>query len=275
VSTQAPIPRWGSEAVDPTGFNIPSLKARYLLHHLPDRGSVLEVGCGSGKMLRTLAAHRPGLEIHGCDINDWQPPENIKFRLMTSDLPYEDATFDAVIVVDVLEHVPDPAHVVQEIVRVLKPGGRLVGFVPIEGEKGSLYTVYRALLGDDLYVKTKHHVHAFTYADVTQLLANRFDIVDSSHIYHWLGHAMDATFFAAACLPQLATFWWRDNTYYAGKQAKQSALVYGLNRLLELGNAVAYWESRLLAKHRMGSAGLLFEAHVPRARDLPRAARAM
>ena len=262
MSTEAPIPRWGSDAVDPTGFNIPSLKARYLLQHLPESGHVLEVGSGSGKMLRTLVAHRPGLTVYGCDINDWHPPEGIHFRLMTTDIPYEDATFDAVIVVDVLEHVPDPDHVVREIARVLKPGGRFVGFVPIEGEKKSLYTLYRALLGDDLYVKTKHHVNAFSYADVAQLLANRFEVKDTSHAYHWLGHAMDATFFAAARLPQLAKFWWQDNTYYAGKQAKQSPLVYGLNRLLELGNAVAYWESRLLAKHRMGLAGLLFEAHL-------------
>lgn len=265
MSTEAPIPRWGSDAVDPAGFNIPSLKARYLLEHLPDRGSVLEVGSGSGKMLRTLASHRPGLEVHGCDITDWQPPANIGFRLMTSDIPYDACSFDAVIIVDVLEHVRDPEHVVQEILRVLKPGGRFVGFVPIEGEKRSLYAVYRALLGDDLYIKTKHHVNAFTYADVARLLAGRFEIVDTSHVYHWLGHAMDATFFAAARLPQLAKFWWQDNTYYAGRQARQSPLVYALNRLLELGNVVAYWESRLLAKHRMGLAGLLFEAHAARA----------
>ncbi|CAN5673884.1 hypothetical protein BH11MYX1_BH11MYX1_00850 [soil metagenome] len=265
MSMEAPTPRWGSEAIDPKGFNIPSLKARYLLQHLPDQGSVLEVGSGSGKFLRTLMAHRPALSVHGCDITDWQPPAGIAFRVMTTDLPYDDATFDAVIVVDVLEHVPDPEHVVREIVRVLKPGGRFVGFVPIEGEKRSLYTVYRALLGDDLYVKTKHHVNAFTYADVDHLLSGRFEVVDRSHTYHWLGHAMDATFFAAARLPALAKFWWQDNTYYAGDGAKQSPLVFALNRLLVVGTALAYWESRLLAKHRLGLAGLLFEARSTRA----------
>lgn len=55
MSTEAPIPRWGSEAIDPEGFNIPSLKARYLLDHLQATGSVLEVGSGSGKILRTHA----------------------------------------------------------------------------------------------------------------------------------------------------------------------------------------------------------------------------
>jgi SAM-dependent methyltransferase len=264
MSTEAPIPRWGSEAIDPEGFNIPSLKARYLLDHLPETGAVLEVGSGSGKILRTLQAHRPGLHPYGCDISDWSPPEGIQFRLMTTDIPYPDQTFDAVLVVDVLEHVPDPDHLIAEIVRVLKPGGRFVGFVPIEGESRSLYTVYRKLLGEDLYVRTKHHVNAFTYTDVDRLLSGRFDIADTSYIYHWLGHAMDATFFAAARLPQLATFWWRDNKYYAGPTKKQSPVVYALNRLLELGNALAYLESRVFAKQRMGLAGLLFEAHLAR-----------
>jgi len=256
MSTEAPIPRWGSEAIDPEGFNIPSLKARYLLAHLPTTGSVLEVGSGSGKILRTLAAHRPGLHPHGCDINNWTAPSGIEFRLMTADIPYAD-------------------HLVREIVRVLKPGGRFVGFVPIEGEPRSLYAFYRRLLGDDLYVRTKHHINAFTYADVARLLEGRFEIADTSYIYHWLGHAMDATFFAAARLPQLATFWWRDNKYYAGQAARQSPMVYALNRLLELGNALAYLESRAFAKRRMGLAGLLFDAHVPIAGDLARAAQAM
>jgi SAM-dependent methyltransferase len=261
MSTEAPMPRWGSEAIDPRGFNIPSLKARYLLEHVPEAGAVLEVGSGSGKILRTLAAHRPGLHMHGCDIADWTPPEGVTFRLMTADIPYADATFDAVLVVDVLEHVPDPDHLVREIVRVLKPGGRFLGFVPIEGERLSLYRLYRRLLGEDLYVRTKHHVNAFTYADVDRILDGRFEVVDTSYIYHLLGHAMDATFFAAARLPQLAKFWWRDNKYYAGTNAsRESPFVFALNRLLELGNGLAYLESRVFAKHRMGIAGLLFEA---------------
>lgn len=268
-------PRWGSEAIDPEGFNIPSLKAKYLLEHVPATGRVLEVGSGSGKFLRTLAVHRPGLEVFGCDIAPWDPPEGIGFRLMTDTIPYESGMFDAVLIVDVLEHVPDPAATIAEIARVLAPGGRLVAFVPIEGEKRSLYHLYRSLLGDDLYVETKHHVNAFTYNEVSRLLADRFTVVDTSYIYHWLGHAMDATFFAAARLPQLAKFWWRDNKYYAGEHQKQSPFAFVLNRLLEAGNALAYLESRVLRHRKMGIAGLLIEAHLTAAGDLARTARAV
>jgi len=113
---------------------------------------------------------------------------------MTSDIPYDSATFDAVLVVDVLEHVDDPSHLIAEIARVLRPGGRFVGFVPIEGESRSLYALFRKLLGDDLYVRTKHHVQAYSYAELARLIETHFEFADVSHAYHALGHLMDAAF---------------------------------------------------------------------------------
>lgn len=261
VTESSPTPIWGSEAIDPRGFNLPALKVKYILDHLPASGDVLEVGSGDGKILRTLASQRPGLHLHGCDIRNWDHPDKgMQFRQMERDIPYEDESFDAVIVVDVLEHVPDPSHIVSEIARVLRPGGRFVGFVPIEGEPKSLYALYRGLLGQDLYERTKHHVQAFTHDDVARLLATRFEVVDKQHAYHALGHVMDATFFAAAHLPRLGRFWWRENKYYAGDSGSKGPLAFALNRMLEVGNALAYLESRIFAKHKLAAAGLLFEA---------------
>ncbi len=260
-----PTPRWGAEPIDPSAFNLPALKVRYLLSHLPETGAVLEVGSGDGKILRTLKVERPALHVHGCDIRPWESPDaDVDFRVMTRDIPYPDASFDAVLVVDVLEHVDDPAHLIAEMARVLKPTGRFVGFVPIEGERRSLYTLYRGLLGDDLYLRTKHHVQAFTYAELHRLIESKFELADVSHAYHVLGHVMDATFFAAAHLPRLAKFWWRENKYYAEEKATTSPLAFALNRMLEVGNVLAYLESRLLAKHRLAAAGLLFEARNPK-----------
>jgi len=242
-------------------MNLPALKVKYLLDHLPRTGDVLEVGSGDGKILRTLATQRPGLGLHGCDIRRWESPDpGIDFRVMDADIPYPDASFDVVLVVDVLEHVDDPAHVIAEIARVLRPNGRLVGFVPIEGERRSLYTLYRGLLGDDLYLRTKHHVQAFSHEQISQLIGTHFELDDVSHAYHVLGHVMDATFFAAAHLPRLGRFWWRENKYYAGEEGSKGALAFALNRMLEVGNALAYLESRLLAKRRLAAAGMLFEA---------------
>lgn len=49
------------------------------------------------------------------------------------DLPVPDAAFDAVICTEVLEHVAEPARVLDELVRVLRPGGSLLVTVPFVG----------------------------------------------------------------------------------------------------------------------------------------------
>jgi hypothetical protein len=127
-----------------------------------------------------------------------------------------------------------------------------------------MYALYRKLLGDDLYLRTKEHVQAYTFASVTRLLETRFAVTHVQHVYHALGHLMDATFFAAAALPRLNHFWWRENRYYAAEGAAEgertTPLAFVLNRMLALGNAVAYLESRVMARSRVGAAGMLFEA---------------
>ena len=256
-------PRWGSEPVDLAEHSLPALKVRFLLEHAPETGRILEVGSGDGKILRTFAQHRPQLRLCGCDVREWNDRDpSIDFRRLTSkDLPYDDSSFDAVMISDVLEHVDDPVHLIAELSRVLRPGARFVAFVPLEGERWSAYTLFRTLLGADLYKRTKEHVQAFTHGDVRRMLSNQFELVHLEHCYHPLGQLMDASFFAAAALPRIQRFWWRENRYYAPADEHTGGFAGALNRLLELGNAIAYAESRLLARWRLGATGILFEAH--------------
>jgi SAM-dependent methyltransferase len=51
-------------------------------------------------------------------------------KLEGTALPFPDAEFDRVVVVDMLEHVPDEAAFVRELARILKPGGRLIVNTP-------------------------------------------------------------------------------------------------------------------------------------------------
>jgi 2-polyprenyl-3-methyl-5-hydroxy-6-metoxy-1,4-benzoquinol methylase len=52
------------------------------------------------------------------------------FHLTNDDLPFPDASFDGVMMNEVLEHVTDEAHTLREIFRVLRPGGHLVIMSP-------------------------------------------------------------------------------------------------------------------------------------------------
>ncbi len=95
---------------------------------------VLEVGCGQGTTLNylpALGAAMTGLDlsIHSlCQARLGAAELGIaeRVRLAQADaehLPFTDATFDAVLSIGVLHHTPDTAGGVQEIHRVLKPGG--------------------------------------------------------------------------------------------------------------------------------------------------------
>lgn len=96
---------------------------------LPTGGRLLEVGCGEGGNLHHLGA-RPGwvgLDFAEAKLRHGQScvPDVAFVRGDASRLPLAEHTFDAVLIRDVLHHVPDRRAVVAEAARVLKPGGRL------------------------------------------------------------------------------------------------------------------------------------------------------
>jgi len=94
-------------------------------------------------------------------------------------LPWGDATFDRVIVVDMLEHVPDEAAFVAELGRVTKPGGRLVVNTP--HLKRTLLRRLRHALGQT-DEKHGHLRPGYTQARLRELLAADFEL-DAHHTY--------------------------------------------------------------------------------------------
>ncbi len=257
---------WGDKQIDVHTWDLPALKARYLLDHLPTVGRVLEVGCGSGRILNTIAAYRPHLELYGCDIRPLQyAPTNFTFSLVASDdtsLPYDTETFGAILLVDVLEHFEDPVAALHAASGVLANRGSVISFTPLEGQPLSPYRFYRFLLGQDLYARTKEHIHAYSERSLRLLLDAEYELQDTNYAYHWFGHVMDATFFALLASPRLRKRYWGQNPYYEeiGTGAGSSNTHSAFGSLLRVANAVAYLESRALRRVSLGSAGLLFVA---------------
>lgn len=255
--------RWGSQVVDIDAKDLPGLKAKFMVDRVPQAGAVLEVGCGQGKMLRTLAVHRPDLALHGCDVREVEAKEpGFAFRLLTDEsgaLPYDEASFDAVLLMDVLEHVPNPEKTLDEVRRVLKADGVLIAFVPAEGEAISAYRVYRALLGQDLYAETKTHIQAFSRDRLKELVSRRFELREHRFAYHFFGHIMDATLFAAMKLKPLASMYWKENSYYQEKTSPSLASK-AMNAALIGANRLAWAESRLFANVPYSAAGVLLYA---------------
>ena len=82
-------------------------------------GRVLDVGCGSAK--------RPGAV--GLDISP-DTDADIVHDLDEFPYPIEDSSFDVVVMQDVLEHVREPIRVMDEMHRILRPGGRVIVRTP-------------------------------------------------------------------------------------------------------------------------------------------------
>ena len=98
--------------------------------HLAGARRVLDVGAGTGWLAGHVADYT-GVEGSPAAVAEAQRlGRNVVQADLRDALPFADASFDAAVAKDVLEHVPDPAAVVREIGRVLRPGGRVFASSP-------------------------------------------------------------------------------------------------------------------------------------------------
>lgn len=243
--------RWGQGEQSLTEWSLPRLKAQFILDalaDLPENARVLDYGCGEGRMILTLRRHRPDLRVYGCDI---QRPARVTFPFTTverdeppSEIPN---SLDAIILEDVLEHTTIPTELIPNLMRLIVPGGRIILIVPVEGTALSPHSVMSCLLGADLFRQTKGHIQAFTRAGI-KVLIDGYQITRSRHLYHALGSLLDACYFALHLIPSISVWHWERNSTYHPETKR-----HGPNLLLELANALAYWESRILSRCSIGA----------------------
>lgn len=105
----------------------------------PVEGPVLDVGCHSGTFTSRVIHKIGSQKIYGVDIShsaiDLAKKRLPKGNFQVADaaeLPFKDNFFDAVICLEVLEHVDDPLKAISEIKRVLKRDGYAVMLVPTD-----------------------------------------------------------------------------------------------------------------------------------------------
>lgn len=122
-----------------------------LLDRVPPGSRVLDVGCGSGHVAASLVA--AGHVVHAVD------PDPQMVALATSrsaadvrrgglpDLPYADASFDAVVANFVLNHVDDPRAAARGLAPVTRPGGHVVASI-WPSSAAPQATLWNALLDD-------------------------------------------------------------------------------------------------------------------------------
>lgn len=118
-------------------------RAQYFIMALKETGcnQIIDIGCGP--VYPTIFA-KEGFEVDAIDISTeaidqvmavaekWGVGHLIKAQAADAHaLPYQDGVFDAAVLGEILEHVPDPEKILAEAIRVTKAGGTIVATTPI------------------------------------------------------------------------------------------------------------------------------------------------
>ncbi len=117
---------WAEPAIEP-------MHARIAAEIPIERGSLLDIGCGPGRLTRRIAAGRPGVRVTGLDISadmirqaERQPaPPNLEFRLGSPASAGFSEQFDFALSVLAFHHWEEPIEELAAVHRALTPGGML------------------------------------------------------------------------------------------------------------------------------------------------------
>ncbi|MBT9473631.1 MAG: methyltransferase domain-containing protein [Pseudomonadota bacterium] len=155
----------------------------------PVEGRVLELGCGAGWFWASAAPHAPaGLELTLTDLSPGMVDEAVRRTrglsrwpveesraADASALPFADASFDVVQALHMLYHLPSPAKGVDEILRVLRPGGLAVIATNGRDTMAELFALNAAVFGGAARDET---IDAFSLESAEPILRERFAQVE-------------------------------------------------------------------------------------------------
>lgn len=159
----------------------------FIRRHVPLEGRrILDIGCGIGTFVQRLREFSP--HVYGVDIDQERVRQGAAalpyLAVGVSEyLPFADATFDVVLLHEVLEHVRDDRLTLREAGRVTRPGGRIVIYCPnrlYPFETHGIFLGKRYLFGniplvnylpDGLRNRLVPHVRAYTRRDLRRLFA--------------------------------------------------------------------------------------------------------
>jgi SAM-dependent methyltransferase len=145
---------------------------------------IFEDGCGIGSYLVRLANQKNAVVGMDIEFDRAQEAKAVNPRVLCGvgeQLPFPADSFDLILSHEVLEHVQDDQATVNEIVRTLKPGGRLVLFCPNRGygfETHGIYVKGKYHFGNIPMVnylprrwrdKLAPHVNVYTRSDLKRL----------------------------------------------------------------------------------------------------------
>lgn len=168
---------------------------------------VIDVGAGAGR--HSFEAYRRGADITAFDQNAaeldevatmfeamaaaGETPESGSAQTVVGnalELPYPDGTFDVVIASEILEHVPEDDAAIAELVRVLKPGGKLAVTVPRWLPERICWA-----LSDEYHANEGGHIRIYKASALRRKIAQRG--MTFTHTHH--AHSLHSPFWWLKC----------------------------------------------------------------------------
>ena len=155
-----------------------------------DPQSVLDVGCGEGVLVEKWARRLGDKRVVGIDLEDatlqaeWEKRQapNLEYRVMKAEnLPIADGEFDMATAIEVLEHVPDPAHTVAEMARAANRW--LLVSVPREPLWRGLNMARGAYLRE--LGNTPGHLNHWSKRSFVSLLSRHGEVVEARSPFPW------------------------------------------------------------------------------------------
>lgn len=148
-----------------------------------ERICICDLGCGNGELLLNLDNDK--YDLYGVDLSDKRVLRLVNHGInavssRVEKIPFNDRTMDVISCLECLEHVFDPTIVLKEIVRVLKPGGRLLISVPYQAN-----------------CESETHVRQWDERRLFSLLEEKFEIENMIKIPYINSFNMDNLFVLA------------------------------------------------------------------------------
>ncbi|MBU1125702.1 MAG: methyltransferase domain-containing protein [Candidatus Omnitrophica bacterium] len=146
---------------------------RCLYRALPQSGGVVvDLGCGYGYMTKQLVS---SARVYGLDLKEGPLRDALQQGVqpivcnLANEIPLKSDTVDAVVAGEIIEHIMEPEVFLAQVLRILKPGGKLILTTPnLKALISLVYMILRDRPSPQVF--QPFHVRFFTFTSLAKLL---------------------------------------------------------------------------------------------------------
>lgn len=160
-------------------------KTASVMKDLGQSPCILDLGCGAAAVSSRLARDFPRAQVHGADLDqkllEAARLNGLQVHAVDFDqpLPFDESSFDMILMVDSIEHVRCRRHTMEQVTRLLRPDGTFLVFTPP-------YDTFTWWMGERLFRlvtgRPADHVSPFTRESLNWLLNENFSSVTTGYL---------------------------------------------------------------------------------------------